>query len=375
VNISNLLVRLKTLEAEFLRLAATELANDFQSIRSEYQARLEQLENSHSRSWFGDHSATYYKDFQAPPAGRSFDVEWGFIPGFNGSRNSGWRIYSRDEIRSFVFKGFGEQIFFEMDTLAERVQTEMSSARNQALDVLEAISQKIKSKALDRYTQTVENDLKSYSPTDYVNGKIKSTPRMTRDSEELAKGQAVPAQVMYMSSFQSVDVNKRRASDIAVILRNVIELASLHSEEPTKTERRRRIFIGHGRSEQWRILKDFVRDRLNLEHDEFNRISPAGLNTQERLTEMLAQCGFAFLVMTGEDMDASGLLHPRENVIHEAGLFQGELGWRRAIVLLEEGCEEFSNITGLGQIRFQKGNISSCFEEVRRVLERESILA
>jgi hypothetical protein len=43
-------------------------------------------------------------------------------------------------------------------------------------------------------------------------------------------------------------------------------------------------------------------------------------------------------------------------------------------VLLEEGCTEFSNIHGLGQIRFPKGNIGAAFEEVRRVLEREDVL-
>lgn len=62
------------------------------------------------------------------------------------------------------------------------------------------------------------------------------------------------------------------------------------------------------------------------------------------------------------------------NVVHEAGLFQGRLGFTKAIVLLEEGCEEFSNIQGLGQIRFPKGNIAPAFEEIRRVLEREGLI-
>ena len=47
------------------------------------------------------------------------------------------------------------------------------------------------------------------------------------------------------------------------------------------------------------------------------------------------------------------------NVIREAGLFQGRLGFTRAIVMLEEGCEEFSNIEGLGQIRFPNNNIKA----------------
>ncbi len=87
------------------------------------------------------------------------------------------------------------------------------------------------------------------------------------------------------------------------------------------------------------------------------------------------RCGFAFLVLSAEDIHSDGSVHARENVIHEAGLFQGRLGWRKAIVLLEAECEEFSNIVGLGQIRFPKKNISACFEDVRRVLEREGVFA
>ena len=62
------------------------------------------------------------------------------------------------------------------------------------------------------------------------------------------------------------------------------------------------------------------------------------------------------------------------NVVHEAGLFQGRLGFTKAIILLEDGCQGFSNIEGLGQIRFPKGNIQSAFEEIRRVLEREGLI-
>lgn len=62
------------------------------------------------------------------------------------------------------------------------------------------------------------------------------------------------------------------------------------------------------------------------------------------------------------------------NVIHEVGLFQGRLGFEKPIILLEEGCDEFSNVTGLGQIRFPAGAIGTKFEEIRRVLERESII-
>jgi predicted nucleotide-binding protein len=67
-------------------------------------------------------------------------------------------------------------------------------------------------------------------------------------------------------------------------------------------------------------------------------------------------------------------MQARANVIHEVGLFQGKLGMRRAIVMLEDGCAEFSNIVGLTQIRFHPGRISASFEEVRRILEREGMI-
>ena len=82
----------------------------------------------------------------------------------------------------------------------------------------------------------------------------------------------------------------------------------------------------------------------------------------------------AFLIMTGEDEQADGSLRARENVIHEVGLFQGRLGFKRAIILLEKGCQEFSNIHGLGQIRFSKENIEESFGEIIKVLKRESII-
>ena len=75
--------------------------------------------------------------------------------------------------------------------------------------------------------------------------------------------------------------------------------------------------------------------------------------------------------MTAEDVHADGSRHARENVIHETGLCQGKLGFERAIILLEEGCEEFSNVAGLNQIRFPNGNLLARSEEIRLVLQRE----
>jgi len=136
----------------------------------------------------------------------------------------------------------------------------------------------------------------------------------------------------------------------------------------------KKVFIGHGRSHLWLPLRNFLQSRLGLIVDEFNVEPTAGITTKERLEEMLNEATFAFLVMTAEDEQPDGTKRARENVIHEVGLFQGRLGFRRAIVMLEHGCNEFSNIAGVGEIRFGKGDIESKFEEVRRTLERENII-
>jgi predicted nucleotide-binding protein len=135
-----------------------------------------------------------------------------------------------------------------------------------------------------------------------------------------------------------------------------------------------KIFIGHGGSALWRELKDFVKDRLKLSWDEFNRVPVAGVTTVDRLKQMLNEATIAFLVLTAEDERSDGKQQARMNVIHEVGLFQGKLGFEKAFILIEEGCEEFSNINGLGQIRFPKGNISAKFEEIRKIVEKENII-
>ena len=153
----------------------------------------------------------------------------------------------------------------------------------------------------------------------------------------------------------------------------------LYEELPNNTQQtvnneNKKIFIGHGGSPMWRELKDFIEDTLKLPCAEFNRISAAGEFTGDRLKEMLEESCMAFLIMTGEDEQADGSLHARENVIHEVGLFQGRLGFKRAVILLEKDCQEFSNIQGLGQIRFSKGKIGETFGDILKALKRESIL-
>ncbi len=131
------------------------------------------------------------------------------------------------------------------------------------------------------------------------------------------------------------------------------------------------IFIGHGQSEQWRDLKDHLHEKHRYHIEAYEIGARAGHEIRDVLEKMLNISSFAILVMTGEDKDEEGNLHARENVIHELGLFQGNLGFSKAIILLEEGTQEFSNIQGIQQIRYSKGRIKETFGEVLATLKRE----
>lgn len=132
-----------------------------------------------------------------------------------------------------------------------------------------------------------------------------------------------------------------------------------------------KIFIGHGQDLQWKDLKDHLHEEHGFDVVAYEIGPRAGLSVKEVLQGMLNDSSIAFLVLTGEDEHADGELHARENVIHELGLFQGRVGFSRAIALLERGVKEFSNILGLNQIRFSKGNIRESFGDVVATIKRE----
>jgi len=140
---------------------------------------------------------------------------------------------------------------------------------------------------------------------------------------------------------------------------------------PPESAKRPIVFIGHGRSSAWRDLKDHLQDKHGFIIESYESGARAGHTIRDILEDMILSSSFAVLVLTGEDEQDDGSLRARQNVIHETGLFQGRLGFPRAILLLEEGVEQFSNVQGVQYIPFAKNNIKETFGEVLATLRRE----
>jgi predicted nucleotide-binding protein len=149
-----------------------------------------------------------------------------------------------------------------------------------------------------------------------------------------------------------------------------VRSATIRKVRPPATS----VFVGHGRADDWKPLAAFLQDELKSKVIEFNSDPTAGIFTGERILDMLDRSRFAFLVMTAEDEQTDGTFQARQNVIHEIGLCQGRLGFRRAVMVKEDCASEFSNVKGLTYIGFQRGVIADSFPEVARTLVREGLV-
>lgn len=135
----------------------------------------------------------------------------------------------------------------------------------------------------------------------------------------------------------------------------------------------RKVFIGHGRKNDWMVLRDMLR-KWNLIVEEFNEEPVAGISISQRLKFMLEDSRFAFLVMTAEDKNADGYLSARMNVIHEIGLFQGRLGDKYAVVLRERNTKVFTNLDGINRLDYDPGKLSSLKPDIRRLLIARGVI-
>jgi len=368
--------------ADDLRAAATRLesiaaegeADKIAEVARSATEACSRVAEAWSGSWFGYHSRVYYADFAPPPPGARFSSEWGFNQAFSNATRGDWREYRYEDVIASIEAIGGNHDLTPVEEYAKRARSSLDQERGTVISILSA-ALTLQDDTFVREGLDEAKALKPFTQSDVVRIQRPSGTLMSRDTAAMSAGLIAPAHIAYLGGIVEMTDPGRRCGELAKLANRMAEhLDRIGTSASLGAMKGSRVFIGHGGSPLWRELKDFLHDRLGLDWEEFNRVSPAGIGTTDRLGSMLDNASMAFLVCTAEDEHADGSRHARENVIHEAGLFQGRLGFQRAIVVLEEGCAEFSNIHGLGQIRFPKGNIAACFEEVRQVLEREGLV-
>ncbi|NKM14177.1 hypothetical protein GFL85_24685 [Rhizobium laguerreae] len=330
---------------------------------------------SFSGSWLGYHARVYYHGFEQPRPGDHFTQEWGLMERFDSSPSDEWRECLPKAVMESVREKAGSPDL----TILQKAEAEAALGFDELCATLRSILHQEKvGNPNDQFVAKLLEDaerLRRFTPIQVADQWAPKGQQMSRDSTAISQGIVVPPHVLVRAEAVSI----RNTFDICKSAAAIAKKAASHIERRERRSRRESkvgtdVFIGHGRSLLWRELKDFVADRLRLPWNEFNRIPVAGMTNIARLSEMLESAAIALIIMTAEDELIDGEMQARMNVIHEVGMFQGRLGFSKAIVLVEEGCKLFSNIDGLGQIRFPKGNIKAAFEEVRAVMEREGLV-
>jgi predicted nucleotide-binding protein len=336
----------------------------------------EQIGKVWSGSWLGYHSRVYYADLAESPPGARFSQEWGMMDTFAIQDTVGdWREYLFDDVVSAIQK------YAENPDTSE--QEERSSAAREVFEesqsqILSRLFTTLETRQDDKFLHDISGKvekMKVFGASGFIEVMRPSGQMISRDMPAIQAGLHTPPHISVLAQVHAIRYPFTACEELSKLTQRAA--SHIQNIEKHKVQSDRvgtNVFIGHGRSSVWKDLKDLIQDRMHLPWDEFNRVPVAGFTNIARLSQMLDEAAIAFLIMTADDEQADGKQHARQNVIHEAGLFQGRLGFERAIILLEEGCEEFSNVQGLGQIRFPKGNVSAVFEDIRRVLEREGLV-
>ncbi len=285
-----------------------------------------------------------------------------------------WREYSHEDVLQLILDRAGSPDLSIAQRRAREVKDTFEKARAECLSILSIFLEETN----DNFTQTLKAEIEQLEPISDVQAVRVQLPSkvMSRDQRAMAEGFTGAPHQEILARVVALQSNFQVCSELATLARRgASHIDRVVEARATKGVRvGGKVFIGHGGSPVWRELKDFIQDELGLQCDEFNRVEVAGTTTVVRLQQMLDEAAFAFLVLTAEDERLDGRVTARENVIHEAGLFQGRLGFERSIIMLESACNEFSNIHGLSQLRFDSGKIEGLFDRVRRTLKREGLI-
>jgi predicted nucleotide-binding protein len=148
----------------------------------------------------------------------------------------------------------------------------------------------------------------------------------------------------------------------------IFEIRANSELEQPKPESMRRVFITHGRSNDWRAVQPFIEKDIGLSTIELAQEPNIGRTIIEKLIDNAARCDSAVIVMTGDDVVNEDEARVRENVMHEIGFFQGRYGRSAVILLHEDGVNIPTNLAGVAYVPFPKGQIEAGFHVLQREL-------
>jgi len=179
-------------------------------------------------------------------------------------------------------------------------------------------------------------------------------------------GYSVP---MAMSASEGY-LKKRRASNLnsqlnclislMEILETEKELSIQPTEQPEKAISANKVFLVHGKNEEFIQTTARFLEKLDLEVVVLREQSNEGRTIIEKFIDY-SDVGFAVVLLTPDDRGGSisapyeeQATRSRQNVIFELGFFLGKLGRKRVCALYKEGVEIPSDYSGVLFVPFNE---------------------
>jgi hypothetical protein len=165
-------------------------------VRADAKALVEaarKVEGSSSGSNFGYHSELYYGDFEIPPSGYRFNVEWG---GINGPQ-PGWAAKTAEQVRERIEHLSG----CEFENIEHDSANLVASSKELLDDVLIHLAPFHDAAGLSKEKELL-NQLENFDwaqtgKEEVCVGAMRHFPKMTRDSNAVMQGSRLPAYTYY----------------------------------------------------------------------------------------------------------------------------------------------------------------------------------
>jgi predicted nucleotide-binding protein len=166
-----------------------------------------------------------------------------------------------------------------------------------------------------------------------------------------------------------VHFSRSQADRLVRDIDQIFEIRANSELEQPKPQAVRRVFVTHGRSNDWRAVQAYIEKDVELPTIELAQEANMGRTLIEKLVDNAARCDSAVIVMTGDDVANEDEARVRENVMHEIGFFQGRYGRSFVVLLHEDGVNIPTNLSGVAYVPFPKGTIEAGLHVLQRELK------
>ena len=216
------------------------------------------IQRSFCGSWIGYHAHVYYLDFQPPPPGHHFSAEWGFQNAFSNPTSPNWQEVTLEAVEAEVQRLTGGTDISPLRKRSKEVIRQFKQEQSQLVSLLNAALEETRLGNIEELRDNAKS-LKPFFPSDDIAESYMPKSVWSRDSLAMAQGVLTPYHVHIFSQCASLGSPFLQTGELATIAETASNLLrQKFVQAKVGMLAGGTVFIGHGRSEDWRQLGTFL---------------------------------------------------------------------------------------------------------------------